>query len=156
MFTTETGGDWTLFERIVDCVASIKLVSIKKGTTKAAGLNGRITYGGRKNCSRDTHIPLIISIRRKYFPALSSALSLLSSHRFGLDSLKPGGGGPAGVAARGMLVEKKTIVVGEGVRETLDSAVPGLLPASIINDFALAIAYVGRVWQLWLWRLLRR
>lgn len=60
------------------------------------------------------------------------------------------------MAARGMLVEKKTIVVGEGVRETLDSAVPGLLPASIINDFALAIAYAGRVWQLWLWRLLRR
>ena len=60
------------------------------------------------------------------------------------------------MAARGMLVEKKTIVAGEGVRETLSSAMPGLLPVSIINDFALAIAYAGRVWQLWLWRLLRR
>ena len=60
------------------------------------------------------------------------------------------------MAARGMLVEKKTIVAGEGVWEILNSAVPGLLPASIINDFTLAIAYAGRVWQLWLWRLLRR
>jgi len=60
------------------------------------------------------------------------------------------------VAARGMLVEKKTIVAGEGVREAISSAVLGLLPASIINDFTLAIAYAGRVWQLWLWRLLRR
>lgn len=45
------------------------------------------------------------------------------------------------MAARGMLVEKKTIVAGEGIRETLSSAALGLLPVSIINDFTLAIAY---------------
>lgn len=71
------------------------------------------TYGGRKNCSNTTYIPRIISPRRKYFPALSNADSLLSSHRSFLASLKPEGGGPAGVAARSALEEKVAAIMKE-------------------------------------------
>jgi hypothetical protein len=62
------------------------------------------TYGGRKNCSNTTHIPRIISSIKKYFPALFIVLSP-SSHRLGFGSRKFDGGGPAGVAFRGPVVE---------------------------------------------------
>ncbi len=76
-----------------------------------------VAYGGRKNCSSTTYIPRIISPRRKYFPALSKADSLLSSHRSFLASLKPEGGGPAGVAARSALEEKVAVMKEEGRKE---------------------------------------
>ena len=50
-----------------------------------------------------------------------------------------GGGGPAGVAARRTVVEKKAAVAGEGKREALSTAVLGRPRASIINGFAEAI-----------------
>jgi hypothetical protein len=43
-------------------------------------------------------MPLAISVKRKYFPALSNADSLLWSHLSGFGNLKPAGGGPEGVA----------------------------------------------------------
>lgn len=55
-----------------------------------------------------TYMPLTISVMRKNVPALSSALSWPgSSHRFGRGNLNFDGGGPAGVADRGELVEKR-------------------------------------------------
>ena len=45
-------------------------------------------------------MPRIISVRRKYLPALSRDDSALSSHRFTRGRRKPEGGGPAGVAAK--------------------------------------------------------
>ena len=45
-------------------------------------------------------MPLAISVKRKYLPALSNALSLPSSHRSGRGNRNPFGGGPAGVAYR--------------------------------------------------------
>ena len=63
------------------------------------------TYGGLKNCSSTTYIPLAISVKRKYLPALSNELSFDSSHRGCLGSLKPGVGGPEGVADRVVDVE---------------------------------------------------
>jgi hypothetical protein len=65
-----------------------------------------ISYGGRKNCSRTTYIPLNNSVKRKYLPALSRMFSLLSSHRSFRGNRKPAGGGPAGVAERRAEVEK--------------------------------------------------
>jgi hypothetical protein len=65
------------------------------------------TYGGRKNCSISTHMPRIISVSKKYLPALSRALSVLSSHRRGGANRKLDGGGPAGRAQRRELVEKR-------------------------------------------------
>lgn len=59
---------------------------------------GAATYGGLKYCSNTTYIPLNISVKRKYLPALSKLDSLLSSHRSGLANLNPAGGGPDGVA----------------------------------------------------------
>lgn len=53
-------------------------------------------------------MPLNISVIKKNLPALSRAPSpSLSSHRFGGGVRNPAGGGPAGVAARGELVEKE-------------------------------------------------
>lgn len=60
-------------------------------------VNGK-THGGLKYCSSTTYMPLAISVKRKYFPALSNDDSLLWSHRSGLGNLKPAGGGPEGVA----------------------------------------------------------
>jgi hypothetical protein len=52
-------------------------------------------------------MPLKISVIKKNLPALSRAPSPpLSFHRFGGGVRNPAGGGPAGVAARGELVER--------------------------------------------------
>ena len=51
-------------------------------------------------------MPRSISVSRKYFPALSRDVSVLSSQRFTRGRRKPEGGGPAGVAAKRVEVEK--------------------------------------------------
>ena len=99
-------------------------------------------------------MPRNISMSRKYLPARSNAPSP-SSHRLGVGNRKPGGGGPAGVAARERVVEKKTTVAGEGRRPDAkcgerSSAAAGRLRASIVNGFALAIVSVdGVVGEPW-------
>jgi hypothetical protein len=83
---------------------------------------------------------------RKYFPALSSEDSLLSSHRSGLGRRKPAGGGPEGVACRRAVVENApaaatrfAVVVVLGRRDA-DSVAAGRLRAtSIVKGFADAI-----------------
>jgi len=102
-----------------------------------------ITYGGLKYCSSDTYMPRNISKSKKYLPARSNALSP-SSQRWGLGNRKPGGGGPAGVAARVRVAEKKATVAGVGRRTdaTCDGrrrVAAGRLRASIVNGFVLAI-----------------
>jgi hypothetical protein len=91
-------------------------------------------------------MPRNISISKKYLPARSNAPSP-SSHRFGLGNRKPGGGGPAGVAARDSVVEKKATVAGEGRRPDANcgdrsSVTAGRLRTNIVNGFALAILSV--------------
>jgi len=83
---------------------------------------------------------------KKYLPARSNAPSP-SSHCFGFGNRKPGGGGPAGVAARASVVEKKATVAGEGRRPDAkcgdrSSVAAGRLRANIVNGFALAIVCV--------------
>lgn len=56
------------------------------------------TYGGRKNCSSSTYIPLAISVNRKYFPIRSSVDSFSSSQFTRFAIRNPLGGGPDGVA----------------------------------------------------------
>jgi hypothetical protein len=58
----------------------------------------KITYGGRKNCSSRTYMPLASSVIKKYFPSRSSVDSFSSSQFGSLGYLKPFGGGPDGVA----------------------------------------------------------
>jgi hypothetical protein len=115
-------------------------------------VNGRATHGGRKNCSNATYMPRNISSRRKYLPARSKTLSP-SSHFFCRGNRNPGGGGPAGVAALGEVVEKNTAVAGDGNRAVLRSAVLGRPRASIINGLALAIAETAALRCWWWWRL---
>ncbi len=101
------------------------------------------THGGLKNCSSTTYIPLAISVKRKYFPALSNDDSLLSSHLSGFGNRKPGGGGPEGVAyARSVVVENaaRGEVVGVNVRMDEASLAVGRLRAtSMVKGFADAI-----------------
>lgn len=108
----------------------------------------RATYGGRKNCSSDTYMPRNISRSKKYLPARSNAPSP-SSHCLGFGNRKPGGGGPAGVAARERVVEKKATVADEGRRpdancDGLSIVAAGRPRANIINGFVLAIVGAGR------------
>src|SRR4051812_16438199 len=65
------------------------------------------TYGGLKNCSIATYMPLNISVKRKYRPFLSSACSSSWSQVLGVGMRKPLGGGPAGVAYVRMAWETK-------------------------------------------------
>jgi hypothetical protein len=102
------------------------------------------THGGLKNCSSTTYIPRAISVNRKYFPALSSDDSLLSSHLSGFGNRKPGGGGPEGVAFARRLVENaaRGLVVGENDRKGPESRVVGRLRAtSIVKGFADAMMW---------------
>lgn len=109
MLAAEAGGDGPFFEGVVYCVA-IELLETG-GYEWSEG-----TCGGRKYCSSTTYIPRIISVRRKYLPALSSEVSLLSSHRSFRGRRKPSGGGPAGVAAREAEEEKAAVARGKVVR----------------------------------------
>lgn len=62
-------------------------------------------------------MPLAISVIKKYFEALSSAFSCPGeSHRSGLGTRKPAGGGPEGRAARRLLVEKVARGVARAVK----------------------------------------
>jgi len=105
-------------------------------------LNGK-THGGLKNCSSTTYIPRAISVNKKYFPALSSDDSLLSSHLSGFGNRKPGGGGPDGVAyARRPLdvSAAKGLVAGvKGLMELDSLAVGRLRATSMVKGFADAI-----------------
>lgn len=88
-------------------------------------------------------MPRNISTSKKYLPARSNAPSP-SSHFLGGGNRKPGGGGPAGVAARGKVVEKSATVAGEGRRPAakaagLKSVAAGRVRASMVNDRVLAI-----------------
>lgn len=85
---------------------------------------------------------------KKYLPARSNAPSP-SSHFFGDGNRKPGGGGPEGVAARGIVVEKKATVAGEGRRPAANcddlKSVAAVWPrASIVSGFVLAIVGAER------------
>jgi hypothetical protein len=107
-------------------------------------LNGS-TNGGLKYCSSTTYIPLAISLKRKYLPALSNEDSLLSSHLSGFGNRKPAGGGPDGVAARRPVVENgaKEFVAGVKGRTELESLAVGRLRAtSMVKGFADAIVWV--------------
>ena len=77
---------------------------------------------------------------RKYLPALSSALSLLSFHRFGLGNRKPAGGAPYGVAARCAVVEKNAVAGVIALEELSSEAAERVLNASSVSGLALAIA----------------
>lgn len=73
-------------------------------------------------------MPRIISVMRKYLPALSRELSLLSCHLSFRGRRNPGGGGPAGVAEQEGEVENAAaleMVEGRIVRE-IGSALSGL------------------------------
>lgn len=76
-------------------------------------------------------------------PALSSEDSLASSHRSGLGSRKPAGGGPEGVACRRDVVENaaaRPVVACPSGRRAADSVAAGRLRAtSIVKGFADAI-----------------
>jgi len=82
-------------------------------------------------------MPLSISVIRKYFPALSKVLSLLSSHLLALGKRKFEGGGPAGVAGRAAVVEKKARGVAEGNCEVRRRAEAGLARAKDVIVLAL-------------------
>jgi len=82
-------------------------------------------------------MPLSISVIRKYFPALSKVLSLLSSHLLALGKRKFEGGGPAGVAGRAAVVEKKARGVAEGNCEVRRRAEAGLARARAVIVLAL-------------------
>jgi len=77
-------------------------------------------------------MPLSISVIKKYFPALSQVLSLLSSHLLALGKRKFDGGGPAGVAGRAAVVEKKATGVAEGNCEVRNRAEAGLVRARAV------------------------
>lgn len=92
-------------------------------------------------------MPRNISTSKKYLPARSNALSP-SSHFLGGGNRKPGGGGPAGVADRAKVVEKRATVAGEGRRpvvkaEGLRNVAAGRARASMVNDRVLAIVGGG-------------
>ena len=99
-----------------------------------------MVYGGRKNCSSTTYMPRNISVRRKYFPALSIEDSLPSSQRSFRGSRKPWGGGPAGVALR----REALLKVADGIvvrvaRKVLRGAEVGRARARIIRERAEAM-----------------
>lgn len=73
-------------------------------------------------------MPRIISVMRKYLPALSRELSLLSCHLSFRGRRNPGGGGPAGVAEQDGEDENAAaleMVEGRNVRE-ISTALSGL------------------------------
>ena len=85
-------------------------------------------------------MPRSISVRRKYLPALSRAVSLLSSHRFTRGRRKPEGGGPAGKAAR----REEVVKVAEGhvlwaARTLARDEEAGRARVSAVNDLAEAM-----------------
>ena len=102
------------------------------------------THGGRKNCSRTTYIPRIISARRKYLLALSSELSPLSSHRRVGGKRKPEGGGPAGVAALWVDDENAAVAVRDKIvrlgTPTVENAETVRLRDINVRDLAHAMA----------------
>jgi hypothetical protein len=143
VFASEAGRNRTLFERVEDSVSAVSSESIIFALYKLEARQWGNTHGGLKNCSSDTYMPRNISKSKKYFPARSNEPSP-SSHRFGRGNRKPGGGGPAGVAARRKVVEKKATVAGEGRRpdancDDLRRVAAEEPRASIINGFVLAI-----------------
>lgn len=89
MFATEARGDGALLERVVYGVSIDTILVLPYSCLHCRSNGRRRTYGGRKNCSRSTYIPLAISVRRKYLPAASQMLSLFSFHFRGVGSLKP-------------------------------------------------------------------
>ena len=99
---------------------------------------GELSYGGLKNCSKTTYIPLIISVKRKYLPALSKELSLASSQRSLRGSLNPAGGGPRGVAYRNAVMEKAAAAVDD---DTLDNRIQ---PPGEVSGLELHIVVSGR------------
>jgi hypothetical protein len=93
-------------------------------------------------------MPLNISVKRKYLPALSSELSLPSSHRSFRGNRKPAGGGPAGVAEREEDVEN---VAAEGESLHLSTEIGGaarlLVCDSLMRDLVDAMADGLALWQ---------
>ena len=82
VFATEARRDGALLEGIVDrvSVSAVRLTTpqlelplqtpIDRVVVRIEWKTGG-TYGGLKNCSNTTYMPRIISVSRKYFPALS-------------------------------------------------------------------------------------
>ena len=162
VLATEAGGDGALLEGVKDGVSNQSSETAFRALYKRRG-HQLSTYGGRKNCSSDTYMPRNISMSKKYLPALSSADSP-SSHFFGRGNRNPGGGGPAGVAARGKVVLKKATVAGEAKRgancDCLSSVVADGPRASIVNGLVLAIVgacgWCGRRWEMSSWQTIVR
>lgn len=98
-------------------------------------------------------MPRNISVRRKYWPALSMELSLPSSHRLVRGSRKPEGGGPAGVAARRAEVENAAVAIqldGEdrAQRKLLMGTEVGRVLANTVRDLVAAIVVVlAMMWK---------
>jgi hypothetical protein len=110
------------------------------------------TYGGRKNCSNTTYMPLKISVKRKYLLALSMVLSCSSSHLGGRFTRRPVGETPAGVAARDADVEKSDAEMGRACRDWIREAVitaedAGRERASAISGLVVAIV-VSEEWRV--------
>lgn len=147
VLATETGGNRALLEGVEDGVSN-RLSEPAFSTLCERGEYQLSTYGGLKNCSSDTYMPRNISMSKKYLPALSRAESP-SSHFFWRGNRNPGGGGPAGVAARGKVVLKKATVAGEANRgancDCLSSVVADGPRASIVNGLVLAIVGAGEL-----------
>ena len=98
-----------------------------------------VPYGALKNCSSTTYMPLIISVMRKYLPALSNVLSLPSSHRSGRGNRKPCGGGPLGVADREDDVANVAVLAILGIRAAFMGVEDGRTRASVLRDLVEAI-----------------
>ena len=105
-----------------------------------------MVYGGRKNCSNTTYMPLKISVMRKYLLALSSVLSCSSSHLSGRFTRRLEGETPAGVAARAGEVEKNAAATGALPLRTREALIiiedAGRERASADKGLAVAIAVV--------------
>lgn len=144
VLATEARGDGALLEGVVDGVSGwiprLSTPCSSEWPVKAnAEARGKGAYGARKNCSSTTYMPRIISVSRKYFPALSREPSAPWSQRLGAGRRNPEGGGPAGRAARGTLVEKRAVA---GALDARKSCVVGRARANMVIGLVLAMAGV--------------
>lgn len=112
MLAAEAWADGALLKGIEDGVSASQ-----PSTDRLPDVLSELTYGGRKNCSSTTYMPLQISVKRKYLLALSMVLSCSSSHLAGRLTRSCVGDTPAGVADRGTEVENSAAVTGRACRD---------------------------------------
>ena len=138
MLATEARRYWAFLEWVIYRISDRRLADLAEMEVAQEEL----TYGGLKNCSKTTYIPLIISVKRKYLPALSKELSLASSHRSFRGSLNPVGGGPRGVAERNADVEKAAGEIGDDaldIRKQVADEYKSLELVNMVNGRTVAI-----------------